>query len=756
MKGVSRVMRKGFLSILVVCAVFVPAVVLAGNIDATNKTAKWLEGFGKVNFGTTEGDVTVTDTEMTGYAWGDEVGWINFQPTNGGIVNDGDGNLSGYAWGELAGWINFNPTNGGVTLVAVDSDTSAFTGYAWSENYGWLSLNCSDESACGSDDYKVWVDWVAEEEEEEEEDPGGGGGPDREVCEDGDDNDGDGVADEDDPGCHTDGDPNNLASYVPTRTSENSPPELTLQGSLTVRVALLTSYLEPGYVALDYEDGNITNNVVVSGSVNANQVGTYVLNYSIADSNGATDSAVRFIEVYGPEDPEDPDDPDGPGGDPVCGDNADNDGDGTPDELDPACHTDGDPTNPDSYDPNINSENEPPRITLAGLETVEINAEDIFTEPGFEAFDSEDGDLTEDVVVTGTVTETSPGVYEIVYTVTDSEGLSDIATRRVVVVPVTFLPPIDDILETARNIPTGFAVEGLATVGLGFGLLTLILAGPARILAFLLSFVGYRRRGRPWGTVYDSVTKQPLDPAYVTLMSESGEDVDNVITDLDGRYGFLVGEGSYRLKANKTNYTFPSEKLRGRLSDQLYNNLYFGGMVELDEDGGVITRNIPLDPVGFDWNEFAKRDKRLMRFYSKWDIWFARLSDILFYGGFAFSIIAVILSPGIYNYAILVVYLGLTAMQLLGARPRIHGKIFDASTGNPMSYAIVRIKTADNGNEVRKSVCDEYGRYLALVANGTYTVTIEEKLGEDSYHEVFTSGPIEVKKGVLRRTFRIQ
>jgi LPXTG-motif cell wall-anchored protein len=41
---------------------------------------------------------------------------------------------------------------------------------------------------------------------------------------------------------------------------------------------------------------------------------------------------------------------------PECSDGIDNDGDGLADADDPGCHTDGDATNPDSYDPNDDSE----------------------------------------------------------------------------------------------------------------------------------------------------------------------------------------------------------------------------------------------------------------------------------------------------------------------------------------------------------------------------------------------------------------
>ena len=48
------------------------------------------------------------------------------------------GNLSGYAWGTNVGWINFGPACDGCQGVTVDPATGSFDGYAWSENVGWI------------------------------------------------------------------------------------------------------------------------------------------------------------------------------------------------------------------------------------------------------------------------------------------------------------------------------------------------------------------------------------------------------------------------------------------------------------------------------------------------------------------------------------------------------------------------------------------------------------------------------------------
>ena len=114
---------------------------LAENIDPDNDGSRyaWGQNVGWINFKPSQGPgVTVTSTGLTGYAWGENIGWINLSPSFGGVTNDGVGNLSGYAWGENIGWINFAPGNGG---VKIDPFTGLFSGWAWGENIGWINFS---------------------------------------------------------------------------------------------------------------------------------------------------------------------------------------------------------------------------------------------------------------------------------------------------------------------------------------------------------------------------------------------------------------------------------------------------------------------------------------------------------------------------------------------------------------------------------------------------------------------------------------
>jgi Bacterial TSP3 repeat len=123
----------------------------ASTIDAANKYAwganiGWLDWRGDTNNGAVIGEYV-----CSGYIYSANVGWINLgsgMPTNGiyyqnlsasdfGVNQDGLGNLRGLAYGVNIGWINFENTG----APRVDLFTGKMKGNAWSANCGWISLS---------------------------------------------------------------------------------------------------------------------------------------------------------------------------------------------------------------------------------------------------------------------------------------------------------------------------------------------------------------------------------------------------------------------------------------------------------------------------------------------------------------------------------------------------------------------------------------------------------------------------------------
>ncbi|MEK7478229.1 MAG: carboxypeptidase-like regulatory domain-containing protein, partial [Patescibacteria group bacterium] len=276
-----------------------------------------------------------------------------------------------------------------------------------------------------------------------------------------------------------------------------------------------------------------------------------------------------------------------------------------------------------------------------------------------------------------------------------------------------------------------------------------------RQLGALLGYIGIRRKRKPWGTVYDSVTKRPIDPAYVTVQNLAGEEVASAITDIDGRYGFFLPPGEYHLAAQKTHYQFPSTYLKGRLTDELYDNLYFGGPVKT-QGKEVINLNIPLDSLGFDWNEFIKGKTDYFQIHSKRDVVKARILNTIYIIGFLSAIGYFVFEPSWINIGIFLFYLGMYSFQYVW---KLNHRFITASvidTGEPLPFSIIRLYYADINQEVKKIVADALGRFYVLVRPGIYYLTVEEKLSDGSYQKVYQSEPMELKRGVLEKNILVK
>ncbi len=149
-------------------------------------------------------------SDIRGYAWSDNVGWVSFSCMNEYEVGEGfdygvnfnrdTGVLSGHAWNDDVGWISFNESdlnvescpdspgdctakiedgtltgwatglsnNEWISLSGTAGDGTEYGGtvvvpeiygYSWGgETIGWMSYNCADEGVCDASDYKVRID----------------------------------------------------------------------------------------------------------------------------------------------------------------------------------------------------------------------------------------------------------------------------------------------------------------------------------------------------------------------------------------------------------------------------------------------------------------------------------------------------------------------------------------------------------------------------------------------------------------------
>ena len=203
----------------------------------------------------------------------------------------------------------------------------------------------------------------------------------------------------------------------------------------------------------------------------------------------------------------------------------DSDNDGLPDECDNACLAAGITADTDDDNDGVldvddafpldplrsddDASNLAPTIAIAGLATITLDVDDVFTDPGALAFDEEDGDLTASVIVSDDVNISAPGSYTVEYRVTDSGGLTTMVTRTVVVIQplssgalrfaagqVVELPVIGTAL-TAPNgdalvVPTTATAASINVTAVtpgGSGFITVWPCGVARPVASNLNYV---------------------------------------------------------------------------------------------------------------------------------------------------------------------------------------------------------------------------------------------------------------------------
>ena len=87
------------------------------------------------------------------------------------------------------------------------------------------------------------------------------------------------------------------SAYKKVKVIDSHNPIITLKGGSDIIVVTNSSFNEPGYVALDNGDGDITDLVKVESDVNTSQDGEYFIKYSVSDKSGNKAEVLRKVTV---------------------------------------------------------------------------------------------------------------------------------------------------------------------------------------------------------------------------------------------------------------------------------------------------------------------------------------------------------------------------------------------------------------------------------------------------------------------------
>ena len=155
------------------------------------------------------------------------------------------------------------------------------------------------------------------------------------------------------------------------------PPVITLKGDNPIYIGPGGVYSDPGAIATDDIDGDLTNNIRVGGDVvNVNKAGTYTVTYNVKDNAGNAAVQVERTVIV---------------------------------------------------------DFSAPVITLNEDNPMYIGPGGAYNEPGAMATDNIDGDLTSNIEIGGVVDVSTAGTYKVTYQVQDQVGNVALEVRTVIV-----------------------------------------------------------------------------------------------------------------------------------------------------------------------------------------------------------------------------------------------------------------------------------------------------------------------------------
>ena len=153
---------------------------------------------------------------------------------------------------------------------------------------------------------------------------------------------------------------------------DTTPPELILEGGVELNQSYATGFEEPGIKAIDKYDGDITDKIqTTKEDIDENH---YNIKYVVEDSSGNKTEASRKVTVV---------------------------------------------------------DNIPPVIDIKGFSNMTVTIGSTYEEKGATAVDEKDGDLTDKIIVEGSVDTSKEGTYKITYKVSDSKGNEAVKERVV-------------------------------------------------------------------------------------------------------------------------------------------------------------------------------------------------------------------------------------------------------------------------------------------------------------------------------------
>ncbi len=266
------------------------------------------------------------------------------------------------------------------------------------------------------------------------------------------------------------------------------------------------------------------------------------------------------------------------------------------------------------------------------------------------------------------------------------------------------------------------AVENLGVSGTG-ALLTVVallvnilpflsLLNAPGLLIGILGFILGAKSKKTWGLIIDAVTKKPV-PLAVCRLYQSGTLYLNsqTVSDLEGRYGFPIGPGNFRLEIVKEGYQTFKKEIKIGENEVSYVYDIFMSKKDLHSESSANT---------------------FKAFLTKAADTYKGITPLLFVLGFILSIASLFTTLNAINISVFLIYLFIILIYViskLNKAPK-YSAIVDSETKLRIPFAVIKffdLKTrrlADtqvSNNNGQFDFFGEPGEYAIFVANRGYS-----------------------------------
>lgn len=310
--------------------------------------------------------------------------------------------------------------------------------------------------------------------------------------------------------------------------------------------------------------------------------------------------------------------------------------------------------------------------------------------------------------------------------------------------------------------------KAIALLGLIPLLLQILQAIPSAVplassvFPVLFTTASVRRRKKPWGSVFDSITGHAVDLAVVRLYEkETDKLISTQVTDFDGRFHFLAGTGTYYIKVEKKGYQFPaniSKFKASQLSSRFGkdSDIYLGVPFSIQSKNAQINLNIPLEPV---YEKLTNNIKFRKRFKESVDWFLIIVSYIavpLMLIGAVIAAFSTVVKPTDINFITDGAYLVLLSGFLVTGRIRKNrmGQVFDSKTRESIVGAMVTVFDSEYNAIRQTQTTDKNGNFAILAQKGEYYIVVEKEgykfpsteLTSTKKQPIYTGGTINKSK----------